>query len=152
MGSSAFAGKPVVIELGDTLPPAPCTTATVWTALAEVTEIGDLVLNRSVYDATSHGASIYRDQILGIADPVNIDLKLNYTAPASNYSPEWVKFNVVQAASYWYRIYYPDDYWHRVEAFVGGLTSSTPLDEKIEFSLKLVCTQDILFENSLPAP
>lgn len=150
MGSSAFAGKTVVMERNTGAePPTPPVPGS-WAEFVEVTEIGDLALNRSVYDATSHGASIYRDQLLGVVDAVNIDITCNLTGGL--HYDGFFEFAGLGSTTdpdlSWYRILYPDGYYHLIEGYIGGITSSTPLDEKVTFKLKMVCTQEIQYINT----
>lgn len=147
MGSLAIAGKLAVVEIGDIKPPSLPTT---WTEITEVYEIGDINVNRGMYDATYHGDSIYRAQMVGLADAMSIQLSCNYVE--TQYKTFWDLANdsAADGPLEWFRIRWPDGYWHRFEAFVGGVSSQTPLDERITYQVTLACTQDFYYENVWP--
>lgn len=147
MGSLAIAGKLAIVEIGDIKPP---TIPTSWTQLTEVVEIGDFNFSRGKYDATYHGASIYRAQMIGLADPIDIVLTLNYIQ--TQYKTLWDLANDTAADGplEWFRIVWPDGWWHRFEAFVSSINAITPLDDRITYQVTLAQTQDVFFENVLP--
>lgn len=138
MGSQALAGKQAVLEVGDTTPPA---QPTVWTPLVEVYEIGDFVINRASYDVTSHGPSIYRNVIPGLADVIEQNISLNYVE--AQYQ---TLFDNMEAGDLlWFRTYWPDSKYHQYEAYVGNVSSMTPLDDRIMYTVTLRVTQDPAF-------
>ena len=145
MGSLAIAGKLAIVEIGDVKPPA---TPAVWTELTEVVDIGDVPFVRETYDATFHSDSIYRAQMIGLAEPMNITLTLNYVN--TQYAALWALANNTAADGplEWFRIVWPDGWWHRFEAFVSGMTATTPLDDRITYQCNLSTTQDFYFENA----
>ena len=135
MGSQAIAGKQAVLEVGDTTPP---TVPTVWTPMVEVYEIGDFVINRASYDVTTHGTSIYRNVIPGLADVIEQTVSLNYVEAQF----QTLYDNVNDGDLLWFRTYWPDDKYHIYEAYVGNISSMTPLDDRITYTITLRVTQD----------
>jgi len=135
MGSLAIAGKFAILEMGNTAPPTP---PTAWSTLTEVYEIGDINFHRSRYDTTHHGPSIFRSQIVGLCDIIDVTASLNYVA--AQYDAIYAIW--INGELNWWRLWWPDDTNHVFESYVGEITDTTPLDERITYSIILSSTQD----------
>ena len=145
MGSAAIAGKIAVVQIGDTVPPV---SPTGWTDLAEVYEIPELPIVRNRYNTTFHDSSIYSSQTPGLIPPIDWVISCNYIQ--AQYDTFWGLLNstTVDGPLQWFRLLWPDAYYHQFEAFVAGLTPATPLDERITYQVTLAVTQDITYDNS----
>lgn len=138
MGSQAISGKFAILKQGNSVPPLPPTT---WTALEEVFDIGEVNINRTMYDVTFHDPSIYRSQIPGVADVINIVCSLNHIEDQYLALRDLMETGTLQ----WWRIEYPDSTTHEFKAYVGQVSSLHPLDDRLTYTITLGATQGFTF-------
>jgi hypothetical protein len=146
MGSAAHPASLVVIQQGDIKPPA---SPTLWTPLSEVLEIGDFEINRPAIDVTSHGATIFAEQIAGgKIEPIDVQITMVYEQLA--YQTMWnlVTDTAQDGPLEWWRLLYPDTYYHQFEAFVRRISSINPLREAQTFQVNFAVTQTVTYDNS----
>lgn len=132
--TQAIAGKQATIEIGTGGPPPDS-----WTAIEEVVDIGELPIEREIYDVTSHGTGFYREFISGLYVISQLTMTANYVeAQYASLFSEAGSDNLG-----YYRLRYPDDTTHLFRALVTNVTPVTPMDDRITYNLTLTISGEI---------
>ena len=136
--TAALAGKSAGVQKGDQLPPGAATT---WTSIIEVYEIGELPVERDTYDVTSHGASYYREYVLGLFVTSALTMSANYVA----IQYDTLFDDVGSGTERWYRLVYPapDNSTHEFVGFISNVSPVTPLDDRLTYNVTITVTGEI---------
>ena len=136
--TQALAGKQTVVKIGTGGPP-PDT----WTDIVEVIDIGELPIERSVYDATFHDDSFYRNTVSGLYVISSLTMTANYVK--AQYESLFTKIgeDTPSLSKDSYRLVFPDDFYHEFVASVTNITPATQLDGVLTYSLTLTIDGEI---------
>ena len=138
--TAALSGKTATVQSG-----SGGTPADLWTDIQEVYEIGELPIERDTYDATSHDSSFYREYIMGLFVTSSLTMSANYVKAQYD-----ALFALVGGGTLgWYRIADPqDNSTHVFQAFVANVSPSSPLDDRLTYSITLTVsgavTRDVI--------
>lgn len=136
--TQALAGKQTVVKIGSGGPP-PDT----WTDVVEVVNIGELPIERGIYDTTYHGESFYRNTVSGLYVISNLTMSANYVK--SQYEALFAKIgeDSPTLAKDTYRLVFPDNFYHEFVATVTNITPVTELDGTLTYNLTLTIDGEI---------
>jgi len=132
MSTAALAGKQAVIQIGSGGPPP-----TLWEEIVEVYDIGELPVERAIYDVTGHSASFYRETIAGMYVISSLTMGVNYVNEQYEMLFSKIGEDDPALAIDYYRLLYPDNYYHEFQANVTNVTPVTPLDDRLTYNLTL---------------
>lgn len=142
--SAAEVGKFTTLEIGDTDAETPPVS---WALVGEV--IGEINVNteREQLDVTSHGLSIWSDQISGRVTPISLTYTINSVHADIQVLWDIHKNTDPAGAGAWFRILYPFGYLHRYAANVAGLNTISPLDgAQITTEVTLGVRDEVFYE------
>ena len=144
MATQAIAGKFTTVEINSDLPPLGPDPAS-WVQLAEVTDIGQIPLSRTLIDVSYHDTNIWPDRILGMAAPTDIDLELNFV------HSQYEQLNSMwdDEQTHWFRLVLRknwitspgDNYWEiLIEALVSDVSLTPPIDGAVMANVTLAAS------------
>jgi len=139
MATAALAGKQALVQIGSGGPPP-----TAWAEIVEVYDIGELPVERAIYDVTGHSSSFYRETISGLYVISSLTMGANYVK--AQYETLFSKIGEDDPALAidYYRLLYPDDFYHEFQASVTNVTPVTPLDDRLTYNLTLTISGAIV--------
>lgn len=147
MSTQAIAGKFTTIEISSSIPPAAPTS---WTQLAEVTDIGQIPLSRTLIDVSYHNVNIWPERIVGMANPTNIDLELNFI------HEQYEELNDLwdDEQTRWFRIVIRpkwdmqpgEKFWQiLIEALVTDVSVTAPIDAGVIANVSLAASGRVVY-------
>lgn len=153
MSTQAIAGKFTTIEINGDLPPlGPDPSG--WTQLAEVTDIGQIPLSRTLIDVSYHDVNIWPERIVGMANPTNIDLELNFIHEQYSFlnqlwdDEETRWFRVVIRPRWNMQI--GESYWQiLIEALITDVSVTAPIDAGVIANVSLAASGRVAYSEQL---
>lgn len=149
MTTHAIAGKFTTVDINSDIPPlGPDPNA--WTQLAEVTDIGQIPLSRALIDVSYHDISIWPERIVGMANPTNVDLELNfihaqYEALNQLWDDEQTRWFRIVIRPKW-SMQPGENYWQiLIEALITDVSVTAPIDAGVIANVSLAASGRVAY-------